>query len=200
MAHLSEDMLSNTSKNLLLQMTARRNVAPKRLVEPGPTEEQLNLIFRAASHAPDHERIQPWRFIVVPKNKRANLGEAFVQALKHRAPNASQVQIDAAYEKALRAPCLMIAIISGLPSEPAVPLNERLISLGCAIQNMLLMAETLAIGSGITSGQAMNAQSIRDLFFLTAHEEGVCFLNFGTVSSRKPARPRAPPSAFVTTL
>ena len=183
-------------------MTARRNVAPKRLVEPGPNEEQLNLIFRAASNAPDHECIQPWRFIVVPHNKRANLANAFVQALKHRDPNASQEQIDAALEKAFRAPCLIMAVISDLPSEPHVPLNERLISLGCAIQNMLLMAETLAIGSGITSGKAMNSQSIRDLFYLTDHEEGVCFLNFGTVSSRKPARPRAraSPSAFVSHL
>lgn len=199
---MSEDVLPDASKNLLLQMTARRNVAPKRLVEPGPNEEQLNLIFRAASNAPDHECIQPWRFIVVPHNKRANLANAFVQALKHRDPNASQEQIDAAHEKAFRAPCLIMAVISDLPSEPHVPLNERLISLGCAIQNMLLMAETLAIGSGITSGKAMNSQSIRDLFYLTDHEEGVCFLNFGTVSSRKPARPRAraSPSAFVSHL
>jgi len=78
MTHMSEEMLPDASKNLLLQMTARRNVAPKRLVEPGPNEEQLNLIFRAASNAPDHERIQPWRFIVVPHNKRANLANAFV--------------------------------------------------------------------------------------------------------------------------
>ncbi len=198
--HISEEMLTDTSKNLLLQMTARRNVAPKRLVEPGPTEEQLNLIFRAASNAPDHGRLQPWRFILVPHSKRAELGNAFVKALKQRDSNPSQDQIAAAYEKAFRAPCLMIAVISSLPSEPAVPLNERLISLGCAMQNMLLMAETLAIGSGITSGQAMNAQSIRDLFFFTEHEEGICFVNFGTVSSRKPARPRAPPSSFVSTL
>jgi nitroreductase len=197
---MSEEMLPDASMNLLLQMTARRNVAPKRLVEPGPNEEQLNLIFRAASNAPDHERIQPWRFIVVPHNKRANLANAFVQALKHRDPNASQEQIDAAHEKAFRAPCLIMAVISDLPSEPHVPLNERLISLGCAIQNMLLMSETLAIGSGITSGKAMNSQSIRDLFYLADHEESVCFLNFGTVSSRKPARPRASPSAFVSYL
>lgn len=200
MTHISEDVLPDPAKNLLLQMTARRNVAPKRLIAPGPTEEQLNLIFRAAANAPDHERIQPWRFIVIPANKRDKLGKAFVQALQVRDPRASQEQIDNAYDKAFRAPCLMMAVVSSLPNEPHVPFNERLISLGCAIQNMLLMAETLAIGSGITSGQAMNSQSIRDLFFFTEHEVGVCFLNFGTVSARKPARPRAPPSTFVTTL
>jgi nitroreductase len=200
MTHLSEEVLPETPQNLLLQMTARRNVAPKRLIEPGPTEEQLNLIFRAASNAPDHGRLQPWRFILIPNSKRSDLGNAFVKALKQRDPGTGQDQIDAAYEKAFRAPCLMIAVISSLPSEPHVPLSERLISLGCSIQNMLLMAETLSIGSGITSGQAMNSKPIRDLFFFTEHEEGICFINFGTVSSRKPSRPRASPSTFVSTL
>jgi nitroreductase len=200
MTHVGEDLLPESSKNLLLQMTARRNVAPKRLLEPGPTEEQLNLIFRAASNAPDHGRLQPWRFILVPQNKRAELGNAFVNALQNRDQSSSQEQMDAAYEKAFRAPCLMIAVISSFPSKPLIPLSERLISLGCAIQNMLLVAETLSVGSGITSGQAMNSQCIRDLFSLTEYEEGICFINFGTVSSHKAARPRAQSTNFVTSL
>ena len=197
---MNEDATSDTCQNLLRQMTARKNVAPKRLIAPGPTEDQLNLIFRAASNAPDHGQIQPWRFIVVPENKRDKLADAFVSALKNRDQNATQEQIDAAYEKAFRAPCLMMAVISSFTSSPQIPLNERLVSLGCAIQNMLLMAEALAIGSGITSGQAMNSQSIRDLFLLAEHEEGICFLNFGTVTSHKPSRPRTHPSQFVTSL
>ena len=200
MTHVPEEGMPEASQNLLLQMTARSNVAPKRLVAPGPTEAQLKLLFMAAAQAPDHGRIQPWRFINVPENKRAELGHAFVQALTHRDPHAGQEHIDSAYEKAFRAPCLMLAVLSALPSEPQVPTTERLISLGCAIQNMLLMAQTLELGSGITSGQAMNAPSLRDLFALPVHEEGICFVNFGTVAAHKPARPRTPTPTFVTSL
>lgn len=181
-------------------MRQRRNVAPKRLISPGPSTEQLEQIFQAACHAPDHGRIQPWRFILVPDEQRAKLGDAFVQALLLRDPNASAADIEAAHEKAFRAPCLMLALVSSLPSDPPVPLAERLISLGCAVQNMLLMAQTLSLGSGITSGQAMNSPSIRKLFALSEHEEGICFLNLGTVASHKAARPRAEPSAFVSSL
>lgn len=188
------------ASDLLEQMRQRHNVAPKRLVSPGPDAEQLHQIFHAASHAPDHGRIQPWRFILVPDKHRANLGDAFVQALHLRDPHASPDDIEAAHEKAFRAPCLMLALISSLPSDPPVPMAERLISLGCAIQNMLLMAQTLSLGSGITSGQAMNAPSIRKLFALADHEEGICFLNFGTIASHKPARHRADPSEFVSSL
>ena len=176
---------------LLAQMCARSHVAPKRLEAPGPSTDELALIFKAAAQAPDHGRIKPWRFILVPLNQREALGKAFVQALQARDTNASPAELATAYEKAFRAPCLMLAVVSHAPSEPQVPVHERLISLGCAIQNMLLMSQTLSIGSGITSGQAMNAESIRKLFKLGKQEEGICYLALGRVSSHKVKRSRA---------
>jgi nitroreductase len=64
---------NNAAKALLAQMCARSHVAPKRLEVPGPTTDELNLIFNAAAQAPDHGNIQPWRFILVPQEKRAAL-------------------------------------------------------------------------------------------------------------------------------
>jgi nitroreductase len=185
---------------LLAQMCARSHVAPKRLEAPGPNADELALIFRAAAQAPDHGRIQPWRFIVVPSNQREALGHAFTQALQARDANASPAELATAYDKAFRAPCLVLAVVSHTPSEPQVPVHERLISLGCAIQNMLLMAQALSIGSGITSGQAMNARSIRELFKLQEHEEGICYVAFGQVHAHKPQRPRLSESTRVTSL
>jgi nitroreductase len=200
MTHTFQEKASLPSGPMLAQMTARTHVAPKRLVEPGPSQAQLDLIYRAAAQAPNHGRIQAWRFVVIPQNQRSKLGDAFVQALLQRNPDASEEQMEAAREKAFRAPCLMLAVVNSSPSEPPVPLSERLISLGCAIQNMLLMAQSMGLGSGITSGQAMNADSMRALFAFTEHEEGICFLNFGTVASHKGARPQAEPASFVSSL
>jgi nitroreductase len=185
---------------LLAQMCARSHVAPKRLKAPGPNADELALIFKAAAQAPDHGRIQPWRFIVVPSNQREALGHAFTQALQARDANASPAELATAYDKAFRAPCLVLAVVSHTPSEPQVPVHERLISLGCAIQNMLLMAQALSMGSGITSGQAMNARSIRELFKLQEHEEGICYVAFGQVHAHKPQRPRLSESTRVTSL
>jgi nitroreductase len=189
-----------TPQFFLTQLVERTNIAPKRLVAPGPDPEQLNLIFSAAAQAPDHGRIQPWRFVLIPENKRADLGHAFVQALKTRDASASPAQTEAAYDKAFRAPCLMLAILKDHASDPSIPTAERLISLGCAIQNMLLMAQMQGWGSGITSGQAMNSAPIRDLFKLDAFEQGICFLNFGTVTTKKPARGRPSCELFVSSL
>ncbi|BDU52671.1 nitroreductase family protein [Limnohabitans sp. INBF002] len=193
-------MPTDAAEVLLAHMRARSHVAPKRLEAPGPNADALNLIFSAAAQAPDHGRIRPWRFIVVPQDKREALGHAFVQALQTRDAHASPAEMNIAYEKAFRAPCLVLAVLSHAPSEPQVPAHERLISLGAAIQNMVLMAQTLAIGSGITSGQSMNASSIRDLFKLDADETCICYVAFGHVSRHKPQRKRSEPTAFVSVL
>ena len=199
MTHQPEDA-TNASLTLLQQLAARQNVAPKRLVAPGPTDVQLNLIFTAASHAPDHGRLQPWRFILVPATQRALLGQAFVTALEQRDAHPSNEQREAAYEKAFRAPCLILAVVKQGPSDHPVPEHERQISLGCAIQNMLLMAQALSIGSGITSGQAMNSRFIRQAFRLTPTEKAMCYLAFGQVKTHKAKRNRANAFETVSTM
>ncbi len=194
------EMSKEAAEVLLAQMCARTHVAPKRLVAPGPTAEELDLIFTAAAQAPDHGNIQPWRFVLVPQEKRAALGQAFLQALQERDANASKAELNIASEKAFRAPCLILAIVNQGPTEPQIPAHERQISLGCAIQNMLLMAQTLSIGSGITSGQAMNSSFVREAFKLTTHEEAMCYLTFGQVTACKVKRKRADLSEIVSTM
>lgn len=169
---------------------ARSHVAPKRLVAPGPSDEQLQLLLSAAAQAPDHGRLRPWRFILIPSERRAELGQAFVEALLARDDKALASEQQAAQDKALRAPCLLLAVVRQPAAGEAIALNERVLSLGCAIQNMLLMAQSLGLGSGITSGRAINAPPLRALAQLTALEEGICFVSLGTVAAHKPSRDR----------
>ena len=77
---------------------------------------------------------------------------------------------------------------------------ERLVSLGCAIQNILLSANAAGFGTGITSGQAMGARPLRDLFGLTTNEQAVCCVNIGTVTKVKPPRLRPDTATYVTWL
>lgn len=184
---------------LLIQ--SRRNTTPRRLVEPGPDDSELATLFRMASAAPDHARLMPWRFVVVPKRRRALLAEAFALALVDRDPNATLAQIEAAREKAYRAPLLMIAIVRLVSErEPGIPDAERLVSLGCAIQNILLTATSMGYGSGLTSGQAMPSDRMRKLFGLQTGEQAVCFVNIGTALESRARPARAVTPAIATEL
>jgi len=182
-------------------IAGRVNVSPKRLVEPGPSDAQLHGLLQLAAAAPDHGQLMPWRFVLVPQAQRPRLGEAFVQALIARDPSATVEQIDSAREKALRAPLLLLAVACHGRSEARIPVCEQLVSLGAAVQNVLLGAQALGFGSGLTSGQAMDSEPLRALFGLQAHEAAVCFVNIGTVGKHKASnRVRPAPEEFLCVL
>jgi nitroreductase len=184
----------------LAMITSRQNILPKRLAAPGPTPEQVQAMFCCAAAAPDHGMVMPWRFVVVPPNKRFVLAEVFGQALLERDANATAEQVAKARDKAFRAPFLALAVARLGPCEPDIDPLERMVSVGAAIQNFLLCAHSQGFGSSLTSGQAMRSDAMRQLLQLVAGEHAVCGINVGTVGTRKPARLRPDMSAFVSSL
>ncbi len=178
----------------------RQTILPKRLDEPGPDARQLDLILQAAAAAPDHGELLPWRFVLVPAAARERLAQVFAAALLERDPAAAQEQVARAREKAFRAPVLMLAVVRMGPPGDDVPPPERLVSAGCAIQNMLLMATAQGFGSALTSGKALHAAGLRALFRLAGDEQALCFVSVGTAVRRKPGRQRPDPAQFVSSL
>lgn len=195
-------------------IATRQTVLPKRLVAPGPNAAQTNRILAAAAHAPDHGMRRPWRLVIVPKDMRPALGQAFADALRIRQPCATAEQLAQASEKAARSPLLLLAVVrlyeprQATSSTPgavdadatAVPTQERIASAGCALQNMLLMAHALGFGAALTSGQSLASAPLRALFGLPPHEQALCFLSIGSVARTKPLRQRPALHEYVSTL
>lgn len=182
-------------------MCSRRTILPKRLAAPGPDTAQLQQILTAAASAPDHGQVRPWRFVLVPDDARAALAQAFGDALLERDPQATAEQVLQAQEKAHRSPCLMLVVVRTDCGDPDIDLPERLISTGCAVQNMLLVGTALGYGSALTSGKALKSTVLRALFGLTDGEHALCFISLGTVQSRKLSpRQRPVPADYVSTL
>lgn len=179
---------------------SRQTILPKRLGSPGPNAAELAQILGAAAHAPDHGQLLPWRFIVVPEASRQPLADVFAQALLERDPVATPEQAEQAREKAYRSPILLLAVVDAARGDADVDLAERIVSAGCAVQNMLLMATAQGYGSALTSGKALKSDSLRALFQLTPSEQALCFVSIGTVKSRKAARLRPVATAYVSTL
>lgn len=178
----------------------RRTTLPKRLQGPGPDPAQQAEILAAASAAPDHGQLLPWRFIEVPQSQRVRLAEVFAAALLERDGEAGEPALEQAREKAYRAPWLLLAVARLRGDDAAIPANERLLSTGCAIQNMLLLATAMGLGSGLTSGKALQSEELRRLFELQPDEDALCFINIGHVGQARKARERPPVSAYFSRL
>jgi nitroreductase len=195
-----DNSLSDEASFAMTLITTRQTILPKRLFEPGPSAEQVNDMFRAAAAAPDHLVVVPWRFVLVPPTARVALADVFAQALIERDDTATPEQVEQAREKAFRAPFVALAIARLGPCEPYVEPLERMVSMGAAIQNFLLVAHSMGFGSSLTSGQAMRSEALRRLFQLSEGEQAVCCINVGTADRRKPARLHPDVSAFVSSL
>ena len=178
----------------------RQTILPKKLTEPGPDEGQLDLILRSAAAAPDHREIVPWRFVIIPAMARERLAEVFGNALRERDPAATPHQVEEARAKAFRSPVLMLAVVRTGSPDDEVPAGERLLSAGCAIQNMLLMATAMGFASALTSGKALQSKGMRELFSLAPDEQAVCFVSLGTAIRSKSSRQRPEPSLYVSYL
>jgi nitroreductase len=193
----AEDDLAALAQALI---ASRQSVLPKRLAEPGPDAQQVQRLLQAAAAAPDHGELRPWRLVIVPAAKRALLAEAFEAALLERDADATAADRATAREKAHRAPLLMLAVVRLGPAQPDTPPAERLVALGAALQNLQLLAHAMGYGAGLTSGQAMRSEYLRSLFRLAPGEEAVCFVSVGSVTQRKPMRPRPSPHEIASEL
>lgn len=178
---------------------ARKTVLPKRLADPGPDAGQLQQILGAAAAAPDHQQLLPWRFITIASADRAALADLFVQALLERDALATPEDQARAREKAFRAPMLMLAVVDAeRGDDPDVDLNERVLSAGCAIQNMLLVATAMGFGSALTSGKALKSRALRSAFGLGPAEHALCFVSIGTPKGSRPGRLRPAAGDYVS--
>jgi len=179
---------------------SRQHISPKRLGDPGPDPGQIENILGAAGAAPDHGLLNPWRLIVIPPERRHLLGEAFADALTERDGAATEAQRQEARAKASRGPFLVTVVVRLDPELGPTHPQERVVSAGCAIQNMLLVAHALGFGAGLSSGRALYSKQMRLLFGLSEHEQPLCFMTVGTVHRRKPARARPVMADYTSTL
>lgn len=185
---------------LLSLMQTRVTVLPKRLVDPAPSEFEKHQILLAASTAPDHRQILPWRFVEITHQSRARLASIFEDDLLTRDEACSNEQRERAREKAHRSPWLIAAICREADKEPHVNLHERYISLGCAIQSMLLMATGLGYSSSLTTGQALRSTLMSQFLKLDESEAVACFISFGQAGSMPKSKNRPQPSQYYSAI
>lgn len=179
---------------------SRQHISPKRLGDPGPDPGQIEKILSAAGAAPDHGLLTPWRLIIIAPERRHLLGAAFAEALTERDAEATEVQKEEARAKASRGPFLLLAVARLDPALGPTHPQERLISAGCAIENMLLVAHALGFGAGLSSGRALYSQRMKLLFGLSAQEQPLCFITVGTVQRHKASRARPVMADYTSTL
>ncbi len=168
------------------------------LAEPAPNKEQLTQILKCAMSAPDHAKMQPWRFIIIEGDARTKLGEVFAKATAQRDPEVSDKKLKMIAEKPLRSPMIITVVATITPDHPKTPVIEQLLSAGAAAQQLSLGANALGFGSVWLSGANTYDNNVKAALGVDAIDEIVGFIYVGTPTMKKPNRPRSDPAEFVS--
>lgn len=180
----------------ILDFLKTRNSSP-RLMDPGPSDAQVEEMLRCAMRSPDHAWLRPWRFISVAGEQRAALGTLLLESLLRRQPEADEAARNKALQAPLRAPRLLI-VLTALTEHPKVPAWEQRVSAGCAAFSTLLAAEALGYAgvwrTGPVAGDPEFARALgaRDNEIITA------FIYLGSRAGEPKSLPDMSPGDFHT--
>lgn len=168
-----------------LELLTTRSSMP-RLIEPGPSPAQFEVMQKAAARAPDHMALMPYRFVVYQGEQRQRLGALFQAAAEAKGLSAEQcVQ---ASQMPLRAPMVIVCLLDYQPHEK-VPRDEQFASAACA--TLLLQQAAFAQGLGAIwrTGWFAEDASVQAALEAKSDDTIVGFLYVGTPTVPTPIKP-----------
>jgi nitroreductase len=166
----------------------RRTVSIRNLGEPAPRGAALDAIITAGAAAPDHGKLVPFRFIEVGEGARPRLASVWEAAVRAIMPEPSEQDLAKARDRATRAPVLLALVARLQPAHPKIVIGDQWLTVGCALQNMLLAAEAQGYSAAIISGPALDTPVMRDALGVTGDERLVSFVGLGTAMERLDSR------------
>jgi nitroreductase len=148
-------------------------------VSPDPVPRELiEKMLEAAAQAPNHHKVQPWRFIVLTGAARDRLGEVMAQSLRERQPEAAAEIVAVERAKPLRAPEI-IAVGVDKPFGPKVVEMENICAAAAATENMLLAAHALGLAAQWRTGPPATDPAVKALLGLPADQHLIAFVYVG---------------------
>ena len=190
MAH----MFNDTATPLSLLKT-RRSGKPRDLIAPGPNDAQLREMVAIAARTPDHGKLFPWRFVVVPDDQRAALAAKIGAIIVGEKADAGPRDVEAAEQFVTQAPALVV-VLSAPVHGHKVPVWEQELSAGAAAMNLLHAAHAMGFAGGWLTGWAAYSDAVRDLFGKPG-ERIAGFVFLGTPARALEERPRPELSEIV---
>ena len=173
-----------------IELLLQRSSSPV-LESPGPTADQLDVMFQAALRAPDHARLRPWRFITVQGEGREALGELMAKAALANQSDLSAEAVARFRGMPLRAPTLVLPICT-VKEHPKVPEIEQKLSLAAGVQSLLLAAYAQGVGAIWRTGDLCYHSVVADGLGLADNEQLMGFIYLGKpFGSAKKASPLA---------
>ncbi len=168
-------------------LATRRSHPPKLLRSPAPDRDEMMRLLTMAARAPDHGKLEPWRFVVLGRNRLDQLRPILHQAVLDAGQDAAAADKAAS---SLDSPVIVAVIASPVASEK-VPEWEQILSAGAVCLGLVNAA--LASGWGaawLTGFAALNQDFAQTHLGLSPSERVAGLIHIGSRGATPPDRPR----------
>ena len=169
------------SKQRIEWISSRRSVG--NLEAPAPTPEQIRVAIGCAATAPDHKKLQPWRFIITEGDARHALGHALVTAAQDQATlegeTLSEKTLQETANLPLRAP-MIVTVVTHLQEHKQVPHFEQMLSAGAAVQNLILALKAQGFSTVWRTGLLCNEPAVKAYLGVSEEDYVTAFVYTGT--------------------
>jgi nitroreductase len=191
---LASKRAMNRSPETINLLLTRRSLLAAKLVEPGPTQEELQTILCCGARVPDHKGVNPWRIQVAD---RATQDTFHSQLPSLHSGNSASLKKTLSKE-AKTAPLLLI--VSSQTTSDRAPRIEQLHSGAAVCQNIIIAAAAFGYRSQwLTEWFAYN-DKVKTLLGIPTTEDIIGFLYIGSESEIPKERPRPDLSQIVSKL
>ncbi|AZQ68523.1 nitroreductase [Silicimonas algicola] len=180
--------MPDPNPSALAFLETRRSRPAKTLAGPFPARDEVRRLLTVAARAPDHGKLEPWRFLVLEAPALARLAGTLAE--KGAELGIEPEKIDKARAEMGGAGLAVVVVASPKPSDK-IPGIEQTLSAGAVCMNLLSAALAAGWGANWLSGWASHDADWRERQLgLMPHEWIAGIVHLGTETSPPPDRPR----------
>lgn len=172
-------MQFNDLSSLSDYLVSRRSGRPREMGRPWPDRATLEDMVAVAARTPDHGKLSPWRFVIVPDERREDFAALLERAFLAVNPDARPVQVEAAVQMA-RFDAALVAVLYCPHHNHKIPEWEQQLSAGAACMNLLHAGHAHGFVGGWITGWASYDPVVTAAFAGAEGEHIAGFVYFGT--------------------
>lgn len=161
---------------------------------PTPPDRQIvEQVVEAACWAPNHHLTEPWRFVVLAGDARAQLGEAVAAEIITGATAGEKSEAVAAgvRTKVQRSPVIIVVAQTGASDDPERN-TEDYAACCCATQNLMLAAHAAGLATKWSTGAMVASAAAKRYLGLNPADRIVAYIYLGYAAEPAPASKRRP--------
>lgn len=181
-----EDYLSN-----------RRSVKIMDMKGEAPSISELQKIMRIASRTPDHGKIVPWRFCVLPQENRSSFCSLVEKATRNRYSDPSPETVEKELSPFKKNLGIIILIFSPV-DHFKIPLWEQQLTCGAVGMNILHAAHAYGYVAQWLTGWISDDQTINAKLGLQEQEKIAGYFYIGNSDQKPEDRARPNMSEIIT--